>query len=140
MRRSPRRPRPRLPWSSAVHVLTEVDPELIARLRAEDHFFWIDLVAPSPEELRGLGAALDLHPVALEDTMEMGQRPKIEPYHGHGLIVFFSVIEPVDPLEVHIYISGEFIATVHRKASPALAPLHESLSREPTRDEEMLVY
>ena len=35
MRRRPRRPSPRLRWSSAVHVLTEVDPELIARLREE---------------------------------------------------------------------------------------------------------
>ena len=123
-----------------MHVLTEVDPEEIARLRAEDHFFWIDLGAPSTDEIDRLGAALDLHPVALEDTMEMGQRPKIEPYHGHVLIVFFSVIEPVEPLEVHIHISGEFIATVHQKASPALAALHESLSNEPTHDEEMLIY
>src|SRR3954451_15073996 len=136
MRRSPRRPRPRLPWSSAVHVLTEVDPELIARLRAEDHFFWIDLVAPSPEELRGLGAALDLHPVALEDTLEMGQRPKIEPYQGHILLVFYTAREPAEPVEVHIYISGEFIATVHREPCSALVDLHAALAEQPVHDEE----
>src|SRR3954471_7870219 len=140
MRRRPRRPRPRLPWSSAVHVLTEVDPELIARLRAEDHFFWIDLVAPSPEELRALGAALGLHPVALEDTLEMGQRPKIEPYQGHILLVFYTAKVPAQLLEVHIYISGEFIATVQRERCQALSDLHESLAQEPTRDEEILVY
>jgi magnesium transporter len=123
-----------------VHVLTQVDPELIAHLREEDHFFWIDLDAPSTDEINQLGAALDLHPVALEDTMEMGQRPKIEPYQGHVLIVFYSVIEQAEPLEVHIYISGGFIATVHRKPSPALVALHESLSNEPTHDEEMLIY
>jgi magnesium transporter len=123
-----------------VHVLTEVDPELIARLRAEDHFFWIDLVGPDADTVRQLGAALDLHPVALEDTMEMGQRPKIEPYQEHVLIVFYSVVEDAEPVEVHIYISGEFIATVHRKASPALDSLHKSLAEEPTHDEEMLIY
>ena len=41
---------------------------------------------------------------------------------------------------MHIYISGDFIATVHQKACPALAALHESLSNEPTHDEEMLIY
>jgi magnesium transporter len=123
-----------------VHVLTEVDPELIARLREEHHFFWIDLVSPSPDDVRRLGEALGLHPVALEDTLEMRQRPKIEPYQGHILLVFYSVREPAEPLEVHIYISGDFIATVHLEPSTALEDLHESLSREPTQDEEILIY
>jgi magnesium transporter len=129
-----------------VHVLTEVDPELIARLRKEDHFFWIDLDGPDPEAVEKLGAALDLHPVALEDTLEMGQRPKIEPYQGHVLLVFYTaratgeLDEPGQPLEVHIYISGEFIATVHRESCTALVDLHASLAEEPTHDEEVLIY
>ena len=123
-----------------MHVLTEVDPELIARLRAEDHFFWIDLVGPSPDAVQQLGKALGLHPVALEDTLEMGQRPKIEPYQGHVLLVFYSVRPPAVPLEVHIYISGDFIATIHREPSSALDALHASLAEEPTHDEEMLIY
>jgi magnesium transporter len=123
-----------------VHVLTEVDPELIARLRAEHHFFWIDLVGPSPDEVQQLGDALGLHPVALEDTLEMGQRPKIEPYQGHVLIVFYTARTPAQPLEVHIYISGGFIATVRRDPCQALDELHTSLADEPTSDEEILVY
>jgi magnesium transporter len=123
-----------------VKVLTQVDPELIARLLAEDHFFWIDLVAPSTDEVEQLGAALDLHPVALEDTMEMGQRPKIEPYQGHVLLVFYTARVPAEPLEVHIYISGDYIATVRRDDCQALDDLHSSLAEEPTHDEEALVY
>jgi magnesium transporter len=129
-----------------VHVLTEVDPELIARLRAEDHFFWIDLDRPDPEAVRKLGAALDLHPVALEDTLEMGQRPKIEPYQGHVLLVFYTARatgepdRPAEPQEVHIYISGGFIATIHPEPCQALVDLHQSLADEPTQDEEILIY
>jgi magnesium transporter len=129
-----------------VHVLTQVDPELIARLREEHHFFWIDLLMPTEEEVRRLGAALDLHPVALEDTLEMGQRPKIEPYQGHILLVFFSARvtgdpdQPAEPLEVHIYISGDFIATVRHDPCQALDELHQSLAQEPTHDEEILIY
>ena len=46
-----------------MHVLTSVDETLIARLRQEDHFFWIDLVSPDRSEVEKLGSALDLHPV-----------------------------------------------------------------------------
>ena len=71
--------RPRLPWSSRCTSSPTVDRGTIARLRAEDHFFWIDLVAPDARtRSTRLGAALDLHPVALEDTLEFGQRPKID--------------------------------------------------------------
>jgi magnesium transporter len=129
-----------------VHVLTEVDPELIAQLRKDDHFFWIDLDRPDPDAVRRLGAALDLHPVALEDTLEMGQRPKIEPYQGHVLLVFYTARatgdpdRPGEPQEVHIYISGEFIATIHPEPCQALDDLHQSLAEEPTQDEEILIY
>jgi magnesium transporter len=123
-----------------VHVLTKVEPELIARLRAEDHFFWIDLVGADADEIQRLGAALDLHPVAMEDTLEMGQRPKIEPYLDLVLVVFYTAREPAEPLEVHLYISGDFIATVHREPCDALVDLHASLAEEPTHDEEMLIY
>jgi magnesium transporter len=123
-----------------MHVLTEVDAELIARLREEHHFFWVDLVGPSADEIHQLGDALGLHPVALEDTLEMGQRPKVEPYQGLVLIVFYTARAPAQPLEVHIYISGDFIATVHPDPCDALVDLHDQLAQEPTRDEEMLIY
>jgi magnesium transporter len=129
-----------------VHVLTEVDPELIARLREEHHFFWIDLQGADADTIHQLGQALDLHPIAVEDTLEMGQRPKLEPYQGHVLLVFYTARatgerdQPGELLEVHIYISGDFIATVHQEPCTALVDLHASLAEAPTRDEEVLIY
>jgi magnesium transporter len=123
-----------------VHVLTSVDEEQIARLRERDQFFWIDLASPDDADIERLGRALDLHPVALEDTIEFRQRPKLDPYENHLLIVFYTARVPAKPLEVHIYVSGGFIATVHRDECDALVDLHEALAGEPTHDEEMLVY
>jgi magnesium transporter len=123
-----------------VHVLTSVDEQLIARLRAEDHFFWIDLSMPSREEIEQLGHALGLHPVALEDTIEFGQRPKVDPYDGQLLLVFYTARVPAEPLEVHLYISGGFIATIRHDTCDALDSLHTELSEAPTHDEEALVY
>jgi magnesium transporter len=129
-----------------VHVLTSVDEEQIAALRERDEFFWVDLVEPGDEHVDRLGGALGLHDVALEDTREFGQRPKLDSYDGHLLLVFFTARvtgepeRPAQPLEIHLYVSGGFIASVRRDACDALDDLHRSLASEPTHDEELLVY
>jgi magnesium transporter len=123
-----------------MHVLTEVDEQLIARLRQEHHFFWIDLMRPTQAEVERLGTALDLHPVALEDTMEFRQRPKVDPYEDQLLFVFYTARVPATPIEVHVYISGDFIATVRHDDCNSLDDLHGELAAQPTHDEERLVY
>jgi magnesium transporter len=129
-----------------VHIFTSIDEERVAELRARDEFFWIDLVAPGDEEVEQLGQALGLHPVALEDTREFGQRPKLDPYGDHLLLVFYSARPtgdhewPAVPLEIHLYLSGSFMATVRRDHCDALDELHAKLEDEPTDDEEVLVY
>ena len=129
-----------------MHVLTEVDSARIAELRARDEFFWIDLFTPSDEEVEQLGAALGLHPVALEDTREFGQRPKIDPYGTHVLLVFYSAQAtgdpnwPAEPLEVHVYLSGSYLVTVRRDACTVIEHLHRGLAEAGTHDEEVIVY
>jgi magnesium transporter len=129
-----------------MHVLTEVDPAEIARLRDHDEFFWIDLSSPSDEDVERLGEALGLHPVALEDTREFGQRPKLDPYGNHLLLVFYTAIAtgdpgwPADPLEVHVYLSGSYMVTVRRDACQIVDDLQRALREQEVHDEEMIVY
>jgi magnesium transporter len=129
-----------------MHVLTEVDPAEIARLRERDEFFWIDLASPSDSAVERLGEALGLHPVALEDTREFGQRPKLDPYGSHLLLVFYTAIVtgdpgwPADPVEIHIYLSGGYMVTVRRDACQILEDLQRDLRAEAVHDEEMIVY
>jgi magnesium transporter len=129
-----------------VLVLTEVDGERIASHRERDEFFWLDLESPSKEQLDALQSALDLHPMALEDTREFGQRPKVDPYQDYVLVVFFTAEiceQPdrvVEPVEVHVYVSGHWIVTVRRVDVPQLHALHERLVPADTRDEDYLVY
>jgi magnesium transporter len=129
-----------------MEVLTAVDAARMRALRERDEFFWADLDAPDPEELAAMGDALELHPVALEDTREFGQRPKLDDYRGHVLLVFFTArltgqdLPLVERLEVHVYVSGTYIVTVHRESCTALDHLHEVLVPEGTDEEEFLVY
>jgi magnesium transporter len=129
-----------------MEVLTAVDDGRIAELQRADEFFWLDLLAPSEEQLDELGEMLDLHPVALEDTREFGQRPKLDVYDQHLLLVFYSARATGDPespaalIEVHVYISGSFVITVRREPCLVLDQLHEDLGPAPTKEEEVLVY
>src|SRR3712207_5088467 len=98
-------------------VLTAPDePRIAARLEGDD-FFWVDLQAPSDAELERVGGMLGLHPMALEDTREFGQRPKVDVYENHVLVVFYTAEiggegDPVvRPLELHVYVSGRFVLT-----------------------------
>jgi magnesium transporter len=59
-------------------VLTAVDTDRIAACRDGGGSFWLDLENPLPEEIDRLGETLGLHPVAVEDTREFGQRPKVD--------------------------------------------------------------
>jgi magnesium transporter len=67
-----------------VQVLTGVDDDRIREQRDRDEFFWLDLLDPADEEVEELGRVLDLHPLAMEDTREFGQRPKADVYEENA--------------------------------------------------------
>jgi magnesium transporter len=130
-----------------MEVLTAVDDERIAVLRRKDEFFWLDLAEPSDADLDALEAALGLHPMAMEDTREFGQRPKVDAYRDHVLLVFYTARRAeqggdrlIEPIEVHVYVSGHWIATVRRRPCSVLDKLHDELIPESVDAEEYLVY
>jgi magnesium transporter len=130
-----------------MEVLEGVNRDKLAELRERDEFFWLDLTDPSPEEVKTLGAMLGLHPVAVEDTIEFGQRPKLDSYEDHVLFVFYTVRQvrhsheaPFEPVEVHIYISGGFVATVRRAECTQLDALHHELDEQDSKAEDYIVY
>jgi magnesium transporter len=129
-----------------VLVLTSVESEQIADHRRRDEFFWLDLAQPSDRDLDALREALDLHPMALEDTREFGQRPKADTYQDFVLIVFYTATESTDPdhvvhpVEVHVYVSGQWIVTVHREPLALLERLYHELGPAGTHEEDYLVY
>jgi len=130
-----------------MQVFETVDRDRLSGLRERDEFFWLDLTQPSPADVKGLGEVLGLHPVALEDTIEFGQRPKMDVYGDHVLFVFYTARRghssgeaPVEPVEVHIYISGSFVVTVRRSTCTELDELHEELDTADPKAEHYIVY
>ena len=130
-----------------MEVLETVDRERLAELHGRDEFFWLDLTEPSAEDLKAIGEVLGLHPVALEDTIEFGQRPKLDLYGDHVLVVYYTARRapesqeaPVEPVEIHIYISGSFVVTVRRSTCTELDELHEELDTADPKAEHYIVY
>jgi magnesium transporter len=130
-----------------MEVLETVDRERLASLRERDEFFWLDLTEPSAEDIKAMGEALNLHPVAVEDTIEFGQRPKLDSYGEHVLFVFYTVRkgrdgneEVFEPVEVHIYVSGSFVITVRRAECTQLDALHPELDDIDAKAEDYIVY
>jgi magnesium transporter len=116
-----------------MEVLTAVDDERLAADRDAHRSFWLDLVDPPDEEIERLGALLGLHPVAIEDTREFGQRPKVDVYEDHVLLVFYTARldnGAVHPIEVHLYVADSYVLTVRREACAALDEMRERLLRE----------
>jgi magnesium transporter len=127
-----------------MEVLTEVDHDRIAALRERDDFFWLDLNDPSEDDLDAAGALLGLHELAMEDSREFGQRPKLDRYPERVLLVFWSArvtADGTEAVEVHLHISGGFLFTVHRVPCSALDELHKTLSPDEEADaEEYILY
>ena len=129
-----------------MEVLTEVDDPRIRSLLERDEFFWLDLQAPDAGAFARVGDMLGLHAMAMEDTREFGQRPKVDAYESHVLVVFYTARrtgtdEPVaTPLEVHVHVSGKFVVTVHQEQCDLLDDLHSAIVPEDAETEDYLVY
>ncbi len=77
---------------------------------------WVDILRPNAEDVALLRDLFHFHPLAIEDTINMRQRPKVEDY-GNTL---FTIINPVhfDGKEVEFseldaFLGPNYIVTVH---------------------------
>ena len=125
-------------------VFTRIDRHEIEALRERDQFLWLDLCAPSDHEIDELGELFGFHPLALADTRGFGQRPKLDDYGDHLLLVFYGAhldprAEP-QPIEVHLFVSGGYAVTVHRAPVAELVDLRRRFRDQSPGSEQWIVY
>ncbi len=128
-----------------VPCLTEVDIQRIRSHIEHDQFFWLDLDNPSHEDVHRLGELMDFHPLAIKDTLQYGQRPKLDDYDAYAFMVFYGMREEhqprEDPLcEVHMFLSGKFLITVHRAPLPALDAQRTQIHGRVIHSEQFVFY
>ncbi|MCW2956970.1 MAG: magnesium and cobalt transport protein CorA [Thermoleophilia bacterium] len=128
-----------------LEVMTSIDERRIRQLLEVDRYFWLDLVRPGDEDLARLGDLFGFHELALEDSSHFGQRPKIDEYGDHTVLVYFGAdreraVGHAALVEVHVFIHGSFVVTVRRHESMAIDALHGTFERVPMGSEEHVLY
>lgn len=109
--------------------------QTIETMRAYGGMGWIGLYRPTETEMSTVSAEFGLHPLAVEDTINAHQRPKVELYDD----VLFTVLRParyvdaeerVEFGELHVFTGKDFVITVrHTEASP-MAPVRQRLEAD----------
>src|SRR3954468_6309973 len=108
-------------------VSRETSPAaLAAAVRDPECVFWLDMLTASDEELGLLDEVFGFHPLAIEDTINYTQRPKIESYNhvgdacsqGYFYMVFHapdleSFRENLRTKEIDMFVSERYLVTVH---------------------------
>ena len=95
--------------------------EIITR---EQTTVWVDVVDPAPEEIARIGEMFGFHPLALEDVVRGGQRPKIDPYDEYQYIVFYGLTVDdgrCNHHEVDIFVGKHYLVTFHDSRLPVIA-------------------
>ncbi|ANY10230.1 magnesium and cobalt transport protein CorA [Pseudonocardia sp. HH130630-07] len=99
-------------------------------------FCWIGLLRPDEPEIEQLAGEFDLHSLAVEDTVNAHQRPKMERYGDTEFIVlrparYVDADEAVQIGEVHLFLGPDFVITVRHAVEPDLGEVRERLENDP---------
>jgi magnesium transporter len=113
-------------------VVWDPSLSLVAQLVEAGQPFWLDIEDPADEVIDQLATLLGLHPLAVEDAKQFGQRAKLQVYRNGVLLIGFGLDERLrEPVEVQCYCTTGFLVTLRRAASPALDALRRAGSARP---------
>ncbi|MEV8034644.1 magnesium and cobalt transport protein CorA [Streptomyces sp. NPDC002742] len=116
--------------------------DTVQRIRKRDEgFVWLGLHEPTDVEFADIAELFDLHPLAVEDSVEAHQRPKVERY-GDTLFAVFKTVcyvehteltatsEVVNTGEIMVFVGPDFVITVRHGRHGSLGPLREELESD----------
>ena len=107
--------------------LTDVAVEDLSELRSEpDTLVWVDVTGGSDEEIDQMGEEFSIHPLALEDCHHQHQRPKVDQYQQHLLLVAYGTEAAIhgEPTRLHELdlVAGENFLVSFHQVPPIDAP------------------
>jgi magnesium transporter len=127
-----------------VRIFDRIEKGEIAELLKRDEYFWLDLTAAGAAVVAELKDVFGFHPLALEDTLKRGQRPKLDDFGEYMFLVYYGAEEAehgeVEMVEVHAFLSGGYIVTTHSRRCSALEEVRQRLEAQAPRSEQFVVY
>lgn len=116
--------------------VTELTPESIEQIPAligHHHVTWVDVQGLGDEPLlRRIGELFDIHALALEDAVNVPQRPKSEAYEQHYLYItrmtmLRSASEDVDTEQVSIFLGRDYVLTLQERYGDIFDPVRDRI-------------
>jgi len=124
--------------SDALNELHNPSLEEIKSLVGRDSMTWIRIEGrPTAEWMLEFGQALELHPLAQEDILNGGQRPKVEPYDGQLFLVLNQLDMqdkgPVTAHQLYLFWHPRFVVSFHERRDDTFELLIKRLRKGGTR-------
>jgi magnesium transporter len=95
---------------------------------------WLDVAGLSdPGVVRAIGERFGIHPLALEDVLNVPQRPKVEWYGNHLLVVLREIRYPEPPEQISFFLADNLVVTFQESAVDPFDPVRERLRNERSR-------
>ena len=89
---------------------------------------WLDVVGLSdPSVVRAIGDRFGFHPLAQEDVLNVPQRPKVEWYGDHLLVVLREVRYPEPPEQVSFFLGDRLVVSFQERPGDSFAPVRDRL-------------
>lgn len=108
-------------------------PDWTTLLGDKKETIWVDLVHDEPEGLPLLSETFKFHPLAVEDTFNERQRPKVEEYEDH----LFAILNPVQFVdheltfrELDVFLGENLIVTVHDAGETLIQDVQTRVDRQ----------
>lgn len=115
----------------------EVPPtEYLATPRAEG-ILWLDFLQPTHADLEWLAQHYHFHPLALEDCLKSGQRPKLDRYDGYAFLdLYAATFDPasyrIRLAEVDMFLGEGYLITSHHELVGDFGPVRDRWRQDPT--------
>jgi magnesium transporter len=114
--------------------------ELLSLVRSErSSAVWVDIDSTNRHQLAVLEKVFRFHPLAIEDVLSPGSRPKLEAYDGYLFIVIRGIRfdeatnDPYDlrTFNLYFFLGPNYLVTVHAEPSRSIAAVAEQVWRSP---------
>jgi len=94
----------------------------------EEGVLWLDIGGLSDlGVVRAIGDRFGIHPLALEDVLNVPQRPKVERYDDHLLVVLREIRYPNSPEQISFFLFDRIVVSFQEFAGDSFDPIRERL-------------
>lgn len=114
----------------------EVHREEEVRLPGEDEVGFIRLFQPDAEKIKSVLGTFGCHPLVVEDCVYLQrQRPKVDTYNTHALVMFYSVQKDLTFTRMGIVIGKNYVIVMYHEHIATLSALKEQFMKAPEKME-----